>query len=289
MEPVFTSSALYGLLAMSGWGTVNLFTASLSRRIGAFKAAFLIQVFAIFPTLLLLPILGKDLILDQNFLYLGVLGVLSISGYLSLLKGYEEGTVSVIIPLTSFWAVITAILSFVFLKEVITGLKIMGMIIAFLGVILVSANFKKILKERKVKVFEGVKWASLTALLWGFQMFFLAFFSKKLGWYTANLGSRFWGAIAFLILAFLLKKRFSHLLKKIPKLILVVILLDVFTFVVFNIGLVRGEPAVVSVIASASPLVTIILAAIFLKEKINFTQKIGILLILAGAASLSLV
>ncbi len=163
------------------------------------------------------------------------------------------------------------------------------MMIAFIGVILVSADFQKILKEKKVKVFEGVKWASIAATIWGFQMFILAFFSRKLGWYTTNLGLRFWSAIAFLILAILLKKKFSHILKEIPKLILLVILLDVFTFAAFNIGMVKGEPAVISVISSASPLVTIILAAIFLKEKIYLLQKIGIFFILAGVASLSLV
>lgn len=289
MEKVLAPSLLYGLMAMSGWGTINLLTASLSKRIGAFKTAFLVQVFAIFPTVLLLPIWGKDLIFDQNFLYLSLLGILGISAYLSLLKGYEEGAVSVITPLTSFWAVITAILSFIFLNETITELKILGMMIAFIGVVLVSANFEKILKEKKVKVFDGVKWASLTATIWGFQMFLLAFFSRELGWYTANLGLRVWSAISFLILVLLLRKRFSHLLKEIPKLILVVILLDVFTVAAYNIGLVRGEPAVVSVIGSGSPLITVVLAAIFLKEKINFAQKIGIFLILAGVASLSLV
>lgn len=35
----------------------------------------------------------------------------------------------------------------------------------------------------------------------------------------------------------------------------------------FNLGLVKGEPAVVSVIGSASPLVSITLAAFFLREE----------------------
>lgn len=289
MKPALTSSILYGLLAMSGWGTTNFFIASLSKKIGAFKTAFLIQVFAIFPTLLLFPIFKKDFILDQNFLLLSFLGVLGSIAYISLLKGYEEGAVSVIAPLTSFWAVILAILSFMFLKEAIFASKLIGMAIAILGVILISTDFQKIFKEKKVKIYAGVKWAGLTALIWGVEFFFVALFSRKLGWYTASIGLRFWSAIAFLVLVVLLKKRPSFLLKEIPKLIWLVILLDVFTITAYNIGLVKGEPGVVSIIGGACPLVTVILAAIFLKEKLYLVQKIGILLILAGVASLSLV
>ncbi len=102
MKPILTSSILYGLIAMSGWGTLNLFTGFLSKKISAFKTAFLVQVFAIFPTLLILPIFRKDLIFDQNFLYLSLLGALGSLAYISLLKGYEEGVVSVVTPLTSF-------------------------------------------------------------------------------------------------------------------------------------------------------------------------------------------
>jgi len=289
MEKVLAPSLLYGLMAMSGWGINNFFVASLSKKVGAFKVAFLIQVLAIFPTLLLFPIFKDEFVLNQKFLYLSLIGLMGSLAYFSLLKGYKEGAISVVAPFTSIWAVITAVLSFIFLKESVIGLKLIGMAIAITGAILISTDFRKIIEERRVRIYAGVKWASLAALTWGVEMFLLALFSRELGWYTANLGLRFWSLLAFLLLALLIKKELPLLFKKIPRLIWLVIVIDVITLTTYNIGLVRGEPGVVSVIGGACPLITVVLAAIFLKEKINFAQKIGIFLILAGVASLSLV
>jgi drug/metabolite transporter (DMT)-like permease len=69
----------------------------------------------------------------------------------------------------------------------------------------------------------------------------------------------------------------------------VVVLIDTFTLIMFNVGVTRGEPAVVSVISSAAPLIAIVLARIFLKETISLVQKLGIFLCLLGIATLSLV
>ncbi len=289
MKPILAPSVFYGLLAMISWGTNNFLVASLTRRFGAFKIAFLIQIFAIFPTLLLLPIFKEQLVFNYNLIFLSLIALTGSLAYISLLKGFQEGTVSLVVSLSAAWAIITAILSFIFLKEPVSALKLLGMAVAFTGIVLVSANFKEIRKEKRVKIYAGVKWASFAALAWGIEMFLLALFSRKLGWYSANLGLRFWNVIIFFLLAILLKQKFPVLLKKIPKLIWVIILIDVLALTAYNIGLVKGEPAVVSVIGSAVPLVTVILAAIFLKERILPLQKIGISLILAGVASLSLV
>lgn len=284
-----TSSVFFGLTAMAGWGVINFLIASLTKKVESFKVAFLIQFLAFFPTFLLFPFFKEELFLGRDFLLLSFLGILGASAYASLTKGYSEGAVSVVSPITSTWAIITATLSFIFLKERVVPLKILGIVTAVIGIILVSADFKQLLKEKKVKLLAGTKWATLTALGWGVNFFLLAFFSRKLGWYLANLGLRFWSALAFLGLANLTRKKLPYLLKDIPTLVWVAVILDVFTFIMFNIGLIRGEPSIVSVIGSAAPLVSIILAGFFLKEKVSFLQKVGILLCLVGIATLSLV
>ncbi|HUV43131.1 MAG TPA: DMT family transporter [Patescibacteria group bacterium] len=289
MEKVITPSVLFGLLAMFGWGTGSFVVASLTKKFGVFKVGFLIQILAFFPTLLLLPIIKEELILNQTWFYLSLIALIGSLAYISILKSYEQGIISIVVPLSSVWAIITAILSFIFLKESVVPIKIIGMSIAIIGIILISTDFRKVLKEKKIKIYKGVKWASLAALAWGVEMFLLAFFSRKLGWYTANLGLRFWNLVIFFLLAVLIKQKIPLLFKKIPRLIWLAILIDVFTLTTYNLGLVRGEPGVVSVIASTSPLITIILATLFFKEKIELIQKIGIFLILAGIASLSLV
>src|SRR4030042_981807 len=242
MEKLLTPSVLFGLLAMFGWGTGSFVTASLTKKFGVFKVAFLIQILAIFPTLLLLPIFKQELIFNQSWFLLSLIALIGSLAYLAILKGYEEGAVSIVVSLSSVWAIITAILSFLSLKETVTPVKIIGMTIAIIGVILISTDFKKVLKEKKIKIYEGVKWASLAALAWGVEMFLLAFFSRKLGWYTANLGLRFWNVIVFFLLAVFIKQKIPLLFKKILRLICLAILIDVFTLTSYNLGLVKGEP-----------------------------------------------
>lgn len=286
---MFASSIFFGLVAMCGWGVINFLIALLTKKVKSFKVAFLIQFFAFFPTLLLFPFFKTGLSFGKDFLSLSLLGIIGAGAYTFLTKGYSQGAVSIISPISSSWAVITAVLSFIILKEEITSFKIIGIVTALLGVILVSTNFQQLFKEKKVKLLAGTKWAILTAIGWGINFFLLAFFSRKLGWYFANLGLRFWSSLAFLGLANLTQNKFSYLLKNIPKLLWAIVVLDVFTFMMFNLGLVKGEPAVVSVIGSAAPLVSITLAALFLKEKLSWLQKVGILFCLAGIITLSLV
>jgi len=59
--------------------------------------------------------------------------------------------------------------------------------------------------------------------------------------------------------------------------------------ITYNIGLAVGDPSVVTVLSGASALVTIILSIILLKEKINATQVVGILLTILGVMVLSIV
>lgn len=289
MEALPSSSVFYGLVGMFGWGVTNFLIASASKRHGAFRTAFLTRILPFFITLLLLPIFKIGKITWINFLMLCLPGFLGSVSYLSFTKGLSIGSVSIVTPIVSSWAIVTATLSFLFLNESLTLLKILGILTTLTGIFLVSTDFKKILREKQVKLLAGAKWAGLTALGWGLAFFLLALFSRKIGWYPANLGIRFWSAIGFLIIAFLRKKEINQLLAKIPKIIYLIAVADVIFFIAFNLGLLRGEPAVVSALAGASPLISVLLAAHFLKEKTVFSQKVGILLCLAGIVSLSLV
>jgi drug/metabolite transporter (DMT)-like permease len=288
METLFNSSIFFGLSSMFGWGVLNFIVASLSKRVAPFKVAFLVQTLTFFPTLLLLPFFKNELTFGSDFFLLSILGILSFCSYTSLTRGFREGTISVVIPISSTWSIIITILSFIFLKEDVFLSKIFGIILAISGIILVSTNINRILKEKGVKLFAGAKWAFLTSILWGLTFFILAFFSSRIGWYSANLGLRFWSLIVFIVQAALTRRNFSFLLKDVPKLIILVILLDVCTVTIYNIGLVKAEPSIISVIASASQLVTILLSKIILREKLQSMQIIGIALCFVGIVILSL-
>lgn len=289
MKTLLAPSVFFGLTTMTSWGINSFLIASLTKKVGAFKAGFLIQTLTFFPTLLLLPLFKSQVTFGPDFFLISLPGVLGAISYRTYTQSYSEGKVSLVSPLTSTWSVVTAVLSFVFLKEKVIPLKMIGMAIAMAGIILVAGDFKQIFEEKKVKVFTGTKWAVLTALGWGITFFLLAFFSRKSGWYLTSLGLRFWTALFFLGFASLTRRSVFQLFQGIPRPTWIIILVDTFALASFNFGVTKGEPAVVSIISSTSPLIGVFLARVFLRETISLVQKLGIVLCLLGIASLSLV
>lgn len=288
MESLINSSIFYGLIAMSGWGLGNLLLASASRKTGPFRVAFLMQTLAFFPVLMLWPITKKSFPSVESFLLLSLLGISGGGGFLLFLKALTIGSVSVVAPIYNSGVIITAALSFIFLKEPASWLKISAIVLVVAGSCLLSADLRKIAKEKKFKLLAGAKLATLAAVIIGINCFLLALFSRKIGWYPVNLGARFWTAAFFLLTAILTRRNINQFFKAIPKVVLLIACLDVFTFMLFNIGLAGNEPAVVSAVGGSSPLVSVTLAAIFLKEKTTSWQKLGVFLCLMGIVGLSL-
>jgi drug/metabolite transporter (DMT)-like permease len=65
-------------------------------------------------------------------------------------------------------------------------------------------------------------------------------------------------------------------------------LLDTAANVAYNLGLATSLTAVVSVLSALSSAVTVLLAAIFLRERLSRRQRVGIAAILVGIALVSL-
>ena len=72
------------------------------------------------------------------------------------------------------------------------------------------------------------------------------------------------------------------------KFILAIALLEVTAFIAYGIGVATQKSTIIAPLASLSPAVTILLALIFLKEKIEINQKVGIAAALIGIVLLSL-
>ncbi len=245
------------------------------------------RLLPLFITLALLPLFYSGSISWNAFLLLAIPGFLGTLSSTSLTKGLSIGTVAIVTPIISTWALVTAILSFLFLGEQLTPLKGAGILLTMTGIIFVSTNFREIVKTKRVKLLAGAEWACLTALGWGTLYFLLALFSRQLGWFTANLSVRFWSALGFVILASLRKKSIPQLVNRIPKIIYFLAIFDVAIFLTFNKGLTVGEPAVVSAVTAASPLVSSILASRFLGETTTRSQKGGIGLVVTGLICLT--
>lgn len=283
------SPNLYGIGPLVGWGIQNFIIARISKGADAIKTSMSLHSLCLLLTLLLLPIFGIKKF-DPAFIPALILSsVLMALGFLSYVKGFSEGSVSIVAPIVSSKGIITAVLSFIFLDEEITPLKMTGIIITFFGVILLSTDFRKLLQDKKVSLLAGAKWACFCTLMWGFSCFILAVICQVVDWYTANLGLRFFVFVTFLAISPFLRLNMVKVFTNLDKVLIIASIFDCIGAITYNIGLAIGDPSVVTVLSGASALVTITLGIILLKEKINAAQVFGILLTIIGVVALSMV
>lgn len=126
-------------------------------------------------------------------------------------------------------------------------------------------------------------------IVWAMAFPFIKISLEELSFITLTILRFLVVCIAFLILLILKKNLFSKLQKKD---ILPIFLLGFFGVMVYHFGLNYGEqlvsPGAASLIIATIPVFILILATIFLKEKVGPIKLFGILLALAGVVIISL-
>lgn len=197
------------------------------------------------------------------------------------------GKVSIISPVAGCWAVVTVILSLVFLDEMLTALQAVGVSLAILGAVLTSFKLHDLMKLKLRNLATGVEYAIITLLAWGMLFAFIDVLVTELSWFLPVF---FIKAVAvFYILTFSsVTKRNISFPKNVALFIILIGVLDFIGFLSYGIGLAYEYATIVAPIASTSPLVTLILARIFFKESLEMNQKIGIVSALIGLVLLSI-
>lgn len=279
---------LISIFIMVSWGILGVLVAKISRAVGALTAGFLIMLSALLLTIFIWPIFFSvpSIINWKAFIMLGVLGGGVYALYCRLL---QTDRVSVVVPITSTWALVSAGLGIFFLRESVNPLKILSIVLVIFGIVILSINWSNVGGKISSLFSPKTVPALLAALGWGFYFFFLGPLSRQAGWFFTTLLIRVFVTLTLFLLFLPQLRRKAVFFKKIPwKVLLTAAVLDVFAFTSFNLALSKYEVSFVSVVASAFPLITVILAAILLKEKTNLIQKVGIALAIVGIIGLQL-
>lgn len=197
------------------------------------------------------------------------------------------GKVSIISPVAACWAVVTVILSLIFLNEMLTALQAVGVSLAILGAVLTSFKLHDLMKLKLRNLATGVEYAIITLLAWGMLFAFIDVLVTELSWFLPVFFIK--TVAVFYILTFSsVTKRNISFPKNVALFIILIGVLDFVGFLSYGIGLAYEYATIVAPIASTSPLVTIILARIFFKESLEMNQKIGIVSALIGLVLLSI-
>jgi drug/metabolite transporter (DMT)-like permease len=300
---------ILGLTGALCWGGADFAARFASRRVGAYRTLFFMQFFGFIALSVYLKFRGgffEGIAPGWHPWALAVLaGVINMIASLSLYYSFQIGVMSIVGPVSSAYPALTVALA-IASGERITALRGAGLAVTLVGVILAATTFtsaaastlnETAAKESATKeaaketahLSKGVGWAILAALGFGVLFWFLGFYVVSAVGPTISVWVIRLTSFSVLAIAAIPARQSLNLPRgSVWWLLAAVGFLDTAAFVANNAGLHTGQVSVVSVLASLYGAVTVILAWIFLREKLERSQWFGIILIFAGIVLVSI-
>lgn len=291
---------LLGLLTAFAWGSSDFLARFAARRIGSLRTTLYMQFTGLILLTIFLPWVGGwGHLFDgsgwQPWAWGALAGIFNGVASLALYRSFEIGKMAVVAPLSASYPALTVVLLF-FSGERLTALRAAGIALIVAGVISVTrGESSEASGEQPGNAAstdgksDGVTWAFVSAL--GFGILF---------WL---LGTRVVPAVGFAATVWMIRLTSSILTagvilagrqslappREIPiaGLLLSMGILDTAAFILNNRGMQLEEVSVVSVLASLYGAVTVLYAAIFLRERLARWQWLGIAAIFAGIGLIS--
>jgi drug/metabolite transporter (DMT)-like permease len=289
-----------GLTGAFCWGSADFAARFTSRRLGAYRALFFMQFFGFILLSLYLKWSGgfsRGVAPGwQPWALAAVAGVLNVGASLALYRSFEVGTLSIVGPVSSCYPALTVALSLVS-GEQIHWLRGTGLGFTLAGVILASISFSS-LKQKATdseeeplaaRLSKGVGWAITAALGFGVMFWFLGFHVlPAVGAPVSVWVMRLTSIVALALAAAPAGKSLVLPRGAVWWALFAAGILDTSAFLATNVGMQPGQVSVVSVLASLYGAVTVLLAWIFLRERLEISQWFGIAMIFVGIVLVSL-
>jgi transporter family protein len=283
-------SILLGIGGMLGWGVYDFLGGVFSKKIGSFKSLFWSQLAGL-GAILLLAFAFK---IEKNIPTLAVIlsplaAIVYSAGYLFFFKGFEKGNVSIIAATMNLWAVFTMLFAFIFMGQRLTTTQTMGVFMIISGATLASMDWESITNQR-FQLSLGVKEAILGAFFFGVFWNISEIITEEIGWLLTTLLVKLGIAIFLLFFSLAVKQKIGLINSstRTKYAILIMGMIEVSAVALVNYGLTMGDAILITPIASALSIVTIMLAVIFLKDNISKLQGIGIAMAIAGIVTTAL-
>ncbi len=269
------------LASAATWGLADFSGGMVSRRLPTIAVTVSSQSVGFVALLVVLAARGGGL--DGRSFGLGLLaGVGGGTGLASFYKALSLGTMSIVSPIVACGALVPFLISLA-TGERPSTLALVGAGVALVGAVLAS------LEERRSGVPErarAIALALIAAGALGLFVYFLGLGSREGDALTTLVGARVGSLSVLLLLAF---GRGAPLRLGMRSLITVgaVGLCDVAANALFALASGHGLLAIVSVLGSLYPVMTVLLAHVVLGERLTRLQIAGVGIALAGVAAVS--
>ncbi len=277
-------SILSGITGMFGWGLYDFLGGVFAKQIGPYKSFFWSQLAGLTAMIALGIITAARVNVPFNvMIWFPVASLLYSAGYLFFFKGFEVGNVPIVAATMNLWAVFTMLFAFTFMGQRLSATQTVGVVMILAGVTLASLNWSEI-QQRKFQLSAGVKEAIAGAFFFGVYWNVSDIILEKVGWLVSTALIKL-GIVIFMIAFSAISKRRLSLAGttgKTMSAIFIMGMVEAGAVAVVNYGLTIGDAILITPIASALSIVTILLAIIFLKDRITKPQGIGIVTAIIG-------
>ena len=280
---------LYGLIAATCWGLGDFAITSLARQVGTAKCLLLIQIFSLLSWIGLIWVFPHTARASVAIWGIAALaGVFHVVGLVTTYRAFEIGTLSFVSPIASSFAIVTALL------YVVTGkspapLALVGTLLLVCGIVVVTRATPS---DGPITV-KGVPEAITSAIGFGIMFWLIDVYVKE------PLGDVFPLILlkvmvtSYAAIATAREKKTDAPVPDMPRvkiwqLAVLAALLDSAAWVATLFGYKHENGAVVIALASLFSVVTIVMAWVFLKERLNRLQWIGVSVVLVGVLLVSL-
>jgi drug/metabolite transporter (DMT)-like permease len=274
-------AVLLALASSATWGLADFCGGLLSRRLPTIPVAVISQAAGFAALLVALAIAGGDA--NGRSLGIGILaGVGGGVGLAAFYKALSLGTMSVVSPIVACGAVVPFAISLV-TGERPSGLAVAGAAVALTGAVLASTEERRAAGGERAR---AVAIAALAAVALGLFTYFLGLGSREGSGLSTLVGARIGSLTILLVLAATTRAPLRMSRRWLWR-VAAVGLLDVSANALFALAATRGLLALVSVLGSLFPVMTVLLAFAILHERLTRVQVAGISIALAGVTALS--
>lgn len=294
---------LTGLGAALSWGTLDVFSALAARRVGSLIVTTGIQLIGA-TLVIVLAVATRTAFPSDPGVIVGasLVGLAGAGAYLAYFTGLRIGPISVVSGMVAAYGGLTVVLAVVIRNESLTVIQAAGAALATVGVILTGVSFTGSIRGTRLAS-PGVAFAFVALILFATMSIGTDIVLDSAGWLEVLLVSRTANAILstlILIIAMTaLRGPAAPLLigsdgerHGMDRRILAYVglggTLDVMGLIVFIYGLENAETWLVGLASSFGPAVTIVVAVLFLGERLDRIQWIGLAGILAGMIAIGI-
>lgn len=276
---------LFAILAMVTWGMSDFFIGYSAKKVSTVIVLLYGKIigFLILSSLVIL----SGLVIPTSLDIWGVViltSLIATVAWFLFSQGLKEGFVSILSPIGNSWAAITVLLGIIFLGQSFSFEKGVALVIIFVGIFLTAINIQEIKNKKGFALLKGVPITLVSMVLWGIFFIFVDIGVRNTSWISFFFFMEIFSIIfLFTYSKFVKPDSFS----KAPEGIVGFGIANSIGLGAYGFALATIPTTIAASIVSGLPVIALILAHIFLKEKLRVLQYFGIALTIVGLILIS--